>query len=148
MQYSIDLYVHVHVQWNLLNQSINQFLLSLSLRIPLSSLKVALCSVLTILLTSSHFLLPFLLLSPLRLKVALDAVDPRIHFALVCGAKSCPPIRTYSASVRLLLFLHVHMYIVSNKYILLRGISGNNSQYCPINHVISCLLPSSSSTWC
>ena len=24
----------------------------------------------------------------------------------------------------------------------------NNSQYCPINHVISCLLPSSSSTWC
>ena len=24
----------------------------------------------------------------------------------------------------------------------------NNLQYCPINHVISCLLPSSSSTWC
>ena len=24
----------------------------------------------------------------------------------------------------------------------------NNSQYCPINHVISCLLRSSSSTWC
>lgn len=24
-------------------------------------------------------------------------VDPRIHFALVCGAKSCPPIKTYSA---------------------------------------------------
>ena len=23
----------------------------------------------------------------------------------------------------------------------------NNSQYCPINHVISCLLPSPSSTW-
>ena len=38
-------------------------------------------------------------LSPHRLKVAVDSVDPRIHFALVCGAKSCPPIRTYSASV-------------------------------------------------
>jgi len=23
-------------------------------------------------------------------------LDPRIHFALVCGAKSCPPIRIYS----------------------------------------------------
>lgn len=23
-------------------------------------------------------------------------VDPRIHFALVCGAKSCPPIKLYS----------------------------------------------------
>lgn len=34
-----------------------------------------------------------------RRKVAVNSVDPRIHFALVCGAKSCPPIRTYSASV-------------------------------------------------
>lgn len=25
-------------------------------------------------------------------------MDPRIHFALVCGAKSCPPIRLYSAA--------------------------------------------------
>jgi hypothetical protein len=24
-------------------------------------------------------------------------MDPRVHFALVCGAKSCPPIRTYTA---------------------------------------------------
>ena len=23
-------------------------------------------------------------------------VDPRIHFALVCGAKSCPPIKMYT----------------------------------------------------
>ena len=23
-------------------------------------------------------------------------MDPRIHFALVCGAKSCPPIRVYT----------------------------------------------------
>lgn len=31
-----------------------------------------------------------------RLKVALDEPEPFIHFALVCGAKSCPPIKTYS----------------------------------------------------
>ncbi|XP_072014553.1 uncharacterized protein [Amphiura filiformis] len=31
-----------------------------------------------------------------RLSVALETVDPRIHFALVCGAKSCPPINVYS----------------------------------------------------
>lgn len=24
-------------------------------------------------------------------------MDPRIHFALVCGAKSCPPIKMYTA---------------------------------------------------
>ena len=32
-----------------------------------------------------------------RLKLALDAAEPRIHFALNCGAKSCPPIKTFSA---------------------------------------------------
>ncbi|XP_064382280.1 uncharacterized protein LOC135331148 [Halichondria panicea] len=32
-----------------------------------------------------------------RLKVMLDECEPLIHFALVCGAKSCPPIKTYSA---------------------------------------------------
>ncbi|XP_064635084.1 uncharacterized protein LOC135492501 [Lineus longissimus] len=31
-----------------------------------------------------------------RLKFALKEVDPRIHFALVCGAKSCPAINVYS----------------------------------------------------
>lgn len=34
-----------------------------------------------------------------RLKVALETPEPLIHFALVCGAKSCPPIKTYSAEV-------------------------------------------------
>lgn len=24
-------------------------------------------------------------------------MDPRIHFALVCGARSCPPIKLYAA---------------------------------------------------
>ena len=27
---------------------------------------------------------------------AIDPEDPRIHFALVCGAKSCPPIKVFS----------------------------------------------------
>ena len=30
-----------------------------------------------------------------RLALAPEAVDPRIHFALNCGARSCPPIRDY-----------------------------------------------------
>lgn len=33
-----------------------------------------------------------------RLGVAPSRVDPRIHFALNCGAKSCPPIRRYEAA--------------------------------------------------
>lgn len=33
-----------------------------------------------------------------RLKVALEKHEPLIHFALVCGAKSCPPIKTYSSN--------------------------------------------------
>ena len=32
-----------------------------------------------------------------RRPMAMHPVDPRIHFALVCGAKSCPPIRVYDA---------------------------------------------------
>ena len=44
------------------------------------------------------FSLPFGKSDP-RLKVALQTPEPLIHFALVCGAKSCPPIKTYSADV-------------------------------------------------
>jgi len=32
-----------------------------------------------------------------RLNVILEKTEPRIHFALNCGAKSCPPIKTFSA---------------------------------------------------
>jgi len=32
-----------------------------------------------------------------RLSIALEKPEPRVHFALVCGAKSCPPIKTYSS---------------------------------------------------
>jgi len=31
-----------------------------------------------------------------RMPVILSKVEPRIHFALNCGAKSCPPIKTFS----------------------------------------------------
>jgi Protein of unknown function, DUF547 len=30
-----------------------------------------------------------------RLRVTVSRLDPRIHFALNCGARSCPPIRAY-----------------------------------------------------
>ncbi|KAL4235616.1 hypothetical protein ACF0H5_004011 [Mactra antiquata] len=43
------------------------------------------------------FMKPFSTSDP-RLKVALETHEPLIHFALVCGSKSCPPIKTYSAS--------------------------------------------------
>ncbi|GLI62777.1 hypothetical protein VaNZ11_005523 [Volvox africanus] len=33
-----------------------------------------------------------------RLAKIVRPVDPRIHFALVCGAKSCPPIKLYTPS--------------------------------------------------
>jgi hypothetical protein len=33
-----------------------------------------------------------------RRSLALDVPDPRIHFALNCGARSCPPITVYDAS--------------------------------------------------
>lgn len=32
-----------------------------------------------------------------RMQFVLPELDPRIHFALNCGAKSCPPIKFYSA---------------------------------------------------
>ncbi|KAL6072943.1 DEP domain-containing protein [Balamuthia mandrillaris] len=32
-----------------------------------------------------------------RLAFALKYKEPRIHFALVCGARSCPPVKTYRA---------------------------------------------------
>lgn len=31
-----------------------------------------------------------------RVPQIIQQVDPRIHFALVCGAKSCPPIKLYT----------------------------------------------------
>jgi hypothetical protein len=39
---------------------------------------------------------PFLRKDP-RMKFTITPLDPRIHFALVCGARSCPPIAFYEA---------------------------------------------------
>lgn len=36
--------------------------------------------------------------SDLRLAAAPAVPDPRVHFALNCGARSCPPVRVYGAS--------------------------------------------------
>jgi hypothetical protein len=33
-----------------------------------------------------------------RLKMTITSPDPRVHFALVCGARSCPPIAFYEGS--------------------------------------------------
>jgi len=43
-----------------------------------------------------RFFRPFLKKDP-RLTFAVLPLDPRIHFALVCGARSCPPIGFYEA---------------------------------------------------
>jgi len=43
-----------------------------------------------------HLLRPFGKRDP-RLEFAILPLDPRIHFALVCGARSCPPIGFYEA---------------------------------------------------
>lgn len=45
---------------------------------------------------------PYRLLRPFRkrdprLEFSVSPLDPRIHFALVCGARSCPPIGFYEA---------------------------------------------------
>ncbi len=40
---------------------------------------------------------PFLPGDPRRV-LALPEVDPRVHFALTCGAASCPPVRLYRGS--------------------------------------------------
>lgn len=47
----------------------------------------------------AHFLIPGVRFSRRdpRRQHALKQVDPRIHFALVCGASSCPPIGIYQA---------------------------------------------------
>jgi glutaredoxin len=43
------------------------------------------------------FFAPFSKTDPRR-RLALDKADCRIHFALNCGAKSCPPVKNFTAS--------------------------------------------------
>lgn len=46
---------------------------------------------------SGPFAQPSFAQSDARRQCALPTVDPRIHFALNCGAMSCPPVRFYDA---------------------------------------------------
>jgi len=50
----------------------------------------------------------------------LDEVDPRIHFALNCGAKDCPPVANYSATK-----LDAQLEASTQRYL------NNNSEYLP-----------------
>mmetsp|Transcript_30 Transcript_30/g.64 ORF Transcript_30/g.64 Transcript_30/m.64 type:complete len:548 (+) Transcript_30:186-1829(+) len=43
-----------------------------------------------------HLRKPFSKFGDKRASLALSELDPRIHFALNCGARSCPPIRYFS----------------------------------------------------
>eukprot|EP00591_Stephanopyxis_turris_P004432 CAMPEP_0195522288 /NCGR_PEP_ID=MMETSP0794_2-20130614/20286_1 /TAXON_ID=515487 /ORGANISM="Stephanopyxis turris, Strain CCMP 815" /LENGTH=521 /DNA_ID=CAMNT_0040652007 /DNA_START=64 /DNA_END=1629 /DNA_ORIENTATION=+ len=50
----------------------------------------------------ANALAPFTIRAPFakndpRLRLALTKVDPRIHFALNCGATSCPPVKNFSS---------------------------------------------------
>jgi hypothetical protein len=60
-----------------------------------------------------------------RFKVALETHEPLIHFALVCGAKSCPPIKTYSVDVS---FINYNIFLskwldklTSTEYVFIGG---------------------------
>ena len=44
----------------------------------------------------AHIFRQFSSKSDQRLRFALPKCEPLIHFALVCGAKSCPPIKCYT----------------------------------------------------
>ena len=41
------------------------------------------------------YMKPFSVSDP-KMRIILPQVEPRIHFALNCGARSCPPIRVYT----------------------------------------------------
>jgi len=63
-----------------------------------------------------------------RMNIILPQVDPRIHFALNCGAKSCPPIKTFSgAEVQSQLDLASNAYL-ENDDALVVDVSSNSVQ--------------------
>ncbi len=45
-----------------------------------------------------YFRKPTLIINRFEREFRVQAIDPRIHFALNCGARSCPPIRSYDAN--------------------------------------------------
>ena len=68
----------------------------LSLKFYTCTIKVSQYTI-SCLYSSNCFRTPFKKGDP-RIGFCLEVVDPRIHFALNCGATSCPPIKTFSAT--------------------------------------------------
>jgi len=65
------------------------------------------------------YMKPFSLSDP-RMKIILPEVEPRIHFALNCGAKSCPPIKTFSGDqVQSQLNLAANAYLENDDALIL-----------------------------
>lgn len=58
-------------------------------------------------------------------KFAVDAVDYRIHFALNCGARSCPPVLPYAAET-----LNVQLDAIARDYLK------RETRYEPDNNVV------------
>ncbi len=64
--------------------------------------------------------LPKLFTNKFEKQFRVDEVDPRIHFALNCGAKDCPPVANYSATK-----LDAQLEASTKRYL------NNNSDYLP-----------------
>lgn len=75
---------------------------------------------------------PYIPLTPFasddpRLALSLDPPDPRIHFALVCGARSCPPIAFYDGEK-----INAQLDLAAAGFI-----NGGGADYDPVNETLS-----------
>jgi hypothetical protein len=61
-----------------------------------------------------------------RLAFSIDPPDPRIHFALVCGARSCPPIAFYDGEK-----INAQLDLAAAGFI-----NGGGADYDPINKTL------------
>ena len=88
----------------------------------------------------ASFFRPFSKTDP-RLAFALPEPEPMIHFALVCGAKSCPPIKTYTAQVGIAemqnKYLNYRLVTKSTLFVLDSFISSKLS-FLEVNYAIIC----------
>ena len=62
-----------------------------------------------------------------RLTLSLGPPDPRIHFALVCGARSCPPIAFYDGEK-----INAQLDLAAAGFI-----NGGGADYDPVNKTLS-----------
>lgn len=79
-------------------------------------------------LRTAHWLLDLfgsILASAFVRKCQVSRVDPRIHFALNCGAQSCPPIRFYESEK-----LDFQLNMATNSYLL------QESQYSTETNIV------------